>query len=110
LGRRYEPSLKEADVATYITLLKWTEQGIRNIKGGPQRLDAARQAIQQAGGNMREFFMVLGDYDAVSVVELPDDETYARFILSVAAQGNVSTTTLKAFTEDEYRRIVGALP
>jgi uncharacterized protein with GYD domain len=95
---------------TYITLMKWTDQGIKNIKQGPQRLDAAKQAIQQAGGNMRQFFLVLGEYDAVSISELPDDETYARFILSTASQGNVSTTTLKAFTEDEYRRIVGALP
>ena len=95
---------------TYITLLKWTDQGIKNIKQGPQRLDAAKQAIQQAGGNMRQFFLVLGGYDAVSISELPDDETYARFILATAAQGNVSTTTLKAFTEDECRRIVGSLP
>jgi uncharacterized protein with GYD domain len=97
-------------MATYITLLKWTEQGLRNIKQAPGRLDAARQAFQAAGANLRDFYMVFGDYDAVSVVEAPDDETYARLILSVAAQGNISTKTMKAFTEQEYRRLIGSLP
>ena len=95
---------------TYIALLKWTDQGIRDIKGSPQRIDAARAQARQAGGNLREFYLVMGEYDAVVIIEAPDDETYARNILAGAAQGTVRTTTMKAFTEEEYRRIVGSLP
>ena len=95
---------------TYINLIKFTDQGIRDIKGGPQRLEAARERARQAGGNLREFYLVMGDYDAVAIVEAPDDETYARNILAAASQGHIRTTTLKAFTEEEYRRIVGSLP
>ena len=95
---------------TYVTLLKWTDQGIRSIKESPQRLDAARQAIRDAGGTMKDFYMLLGEYDALSISELPDDETYARVIISIASRGSVATTTLKAFTEEEYRRILGSLP
>ena len=94
---------------TYVTLLKWTDQGIRNIKESPQRLDAARQTMREAGGNLRDFYMVMGEYDLVVVGEAPDDETYARILLSIASKGSVSTTTLKAFSEEEYRRIIASV-
>ena len=94
---------------TYVTLLKWTDQGIRNIKDSPQRLDAARQTMREAGGNLRDFYMVMGEYDLVVVGEAPDDETYARVMLSIASRGSVSTTTLKAFSEEEYRRIIASV-
>jgi uncharacterized protein with GYD domain len=94
---------------TYITLLRWTDQGIRNVKEAPQRLDAARKAFEDAGGSLTAYYMVLGDYDGVSIGDLPDDEAYARVILAVGAGGNVRTTTLKAFSEQDYRRIVSSL-
>ena len=87
-----------------------TEQGIKAIKEGPQRLDAAKQAVSAAGGQMKAFYMVMGDYDYVTIVEAPNDEAYARTMLAVASSGNVRTTTLKAFTEEEYRRIIAAVP
>ena len=95
---------------TYITLLRWTEQGIRDIKESPQRLEAARQAFSAAGGQLKEFYMVMGDYDAVVVAEFPNDEAYTTTLLSIASRGAVRTATLKAFTEDEYRRIIAAIP
>lgn len=61
------------------------------------------------GGRLHDWHSTIGRYDAVVVSEFPDDETAARFLLSVAAQGSVSTETLKAFNEAEYRRIVGAI-
>jgi uncharacterized protein with GYD domain len=94
---------------TYITLLRWTDQGIRNVKEAPQRLDAARKAYEEAGGSLNAYYLVLGDYDGVSIAELPDDEAYTRAILSICAGGNVRTSTLKAFPEEEYRRIVSSL-
>ena len=97
-------------MATYISLLKWTDQGMRDIKESPQRLDAAREAFSAAGGQLKEFYMVMGDYDAVVVAEFPNDEVYATTLLAIASRGAVNTATLKAFTEDEYRRIIAAIP
>jgi len=94
---------------TYIALLKWTHQGISNVKGSPSRLDAGRAAFKKAGIEMTDVYLTLGRYDLVCVLEAPDDETYAKGILGLASQGNVSTETLKAFNEDQYRKIIGAL-
>lgn len=95
---------------TYISLLKWTEQGIRDVKQSPQRLDAAKQAISAAGGRMVGFYMVMGEYDLVVISEAPSDEAYSTAILAIASKGNVRSTTLKAYTEEEYRRIIAAIP
>ena len=58
---------------------------------------------------MKDVYLTMGRYDMVCVIEAPDDETYAKAILGLASQGNVSTETLKAFTEDQYRKIIGSL-
>ena len=94
---------------TYIALLKWTSQGIAAAKDSPKRLDAGREAFKKIGVEIKDVYMTMGRYDHVCVIEAPDDATYAKAVLGLAAQGNVSTETLKAFTEDEYRRIVGSL-
>ena len=95
---------------TYISLLKWTDQGMRAIKDSPERVDAAKRAFSAAGGRMTDFYLVLGDYDVVNVGEFPNDEAYLTTLLEVASRGAVRTTTLKAFTEDEYRKIIAAIP
>jgi uncharacterized protein with GYD domain len=97
-------------MATYIILGKYTQQGIQNIKQGPQRVGAARGAIEAAGGKMPGFYLTMGQYDFVALIECPDDETLTRAILTVAASGNVTTETLRAFPEADYRRIVDGLP
>ncbi len=94
----------------YISLLKWTDQGMRAIKDSPQRVDAAKRAFSAAGGRMTDFYLVLGEYDVVNIGEFPNDEAYLTTLLEVASRGAVRTTTLKAFTEDEYRRIIAAIP
>ena len=96
-------------MATYITLLNYTDQGAKNMKGVPERVLAARQALENIGGRMHGYRLTLGAYDAVVVVEAPDDEAYATLILNIAAQGNIRTTTLKAFSEEESFRILGNL-
>ncbi len=96
-------------MATYITLLNWTEQGVKNVKGIPERVLAARQALENIGGRLHGYRLTLGAYDAVVTVEVPDDEAYAKFALNIAAQGNVRSTTLKAFSEEESFRIFGNL-
>jgi len=94
---------------TYIILIKYTQQGIQNIKESPARLDAARKAAVSMGANLREWYLVMGQYDAVVIGEAPDDATMARLLLAIAAQGNVSTQTLSAFTEDEYRKLFAGM-
>jgi uncharacterized protein with GYD domain len=94
---------------TYIAFLKWTPQGLQNIKQSPSRLDAARKGFEAAGAKMKDFYMVTGRYDMVAIVDAPDDATVAKAILSSTAQGNITSETVRAFTEDEYRRIVGGL-
>ena len=95
---------------SYIALLKWTPQGLQDIKQSPTRLDAAKKGFQAAGVTMKSFYMVTGQYDMIAVVEAPDDTTLAKAILTAASQGSIVTETCRAFTEDEYRQIVGALP
>ena len=97
-------------MATYIALLKWTESGIKNVRESPKRLEDARQAFEAAGGRISQFYMVFGAYDAVGIIEAPDDKTYARIMLQVAGRGAITSTTLKALTENEYREVIGSLP
>lgn len=94
---------------TYIILANWTQKGIENIKESPNRLDAAKKAFQAAGGELKEFFLVMGKYDMVVVGEAPDDESVAKLALTLGSGGNLRTETLRAFTEDEYRQIIANL-
>ena len=95
---------------SYLTLANWTDQGIRNVKESPQRLEQAKQAAKAAGGRLIFFYMTMGQYDLAALWELPDDDAAARIALSLGMQGNVRSTTLKAFTEQEYQSILGSLP
>lgn len=95
---------------TYISLINYTDQGIRNIKDSPKRLDAAKKLLKDLGGELRQFYLTLGRYDIVVVAEAPSDEVVAKFTLALGSLGNVRTTTLKAFTEVEYRKIIAGLP
>jgi uncharacterized protein with GYD domain len=96
-------------MATYIMLVNYTEYGIRNIKDSPKRTEAVKKLAKKLGGKMERFYLTFGGPDIVAIFDFPDDETAARFALAVGAAGAVRTTTLKAFTEVEYRRIVGKL-
>ncbi len=91
---------------TYITLIKWTDQGIRNVKESPQRLDATKKSIEAAGGKFIGYYLTMGRYDAVLISEAPSDEVVAAQTLSAGSQGNVRTETMKAFPEDQYRNII----
>ena len=95
---------------TYISLINYTDQGIRNIKDSPKRLDAAKKLLKDMGGQLKDFYLTMGQYDLVLVVEVPSDDVMARFALAAGSLGNVRTTTLKAFPEAEYRKIIAGLP
>jgi uncharacterized protein with GYD domain len=95
---------------TYIALVRYTDQGARNIKESPKRLDAAKAAFKAMGAELKQWYLALGRYDAVVISEAPDDETAAKLTLVIGAQGSVRTETLRVFTEDEYRKLIAALP
>jgi uncharacterized protein with GYD domain len=95
---------------TYATLLRYTDQGVRNIKQGPARLDAAKKGFQAAGGELKQYYLMMGRYDGLIISEGPDDETAAKLALSIGSQGNVKTETYRVFTESEYRKLIAALP
>lgn len=95
---------------TYICLHKLTDQGIKNIKDAPQRIEEDIKAAEAAGGKVLGVYTVLGEYDFVSIGEFPNDETALTLGLALVAQGNVRTTSLKAFTKEEFAEIVKKLP
>ena len=97
-------------MATYIMLSRFTQQGLQSIKDGPARLESARKTLEGLGARLKDFYLTVGQYDAVAVVEAPDDETIAKASIAIGSQGNVRIETLRGFDEDEYRRLVGALP
>jgi uncharacterized protein with GYD domain len=94
---------------TYVMLTHWTEQGMRQVKDSPKRLDTAKRALKEMGGEFKAFYMTMGDYDLVAIYEAPDDAVAARFTLVLGMLGNVRSTTLKAFPEAAYREIVASL-
>jgi uncharacterized protein with GYD domain len=104
-------ALEEEDdgMPHFVSLIRYTQQGMAKIKESPARLDAARKAAEKAGGKIHSWYLTMGQYDAVIVSEFPNDEACAKFSLSVGALGNVTTETLKAFSEAEYRKIIGGL-
>ena len=97
-------------MATYISLIQYTQQGLAAIKESPKRLDAARKAFEQAGVKIKEFYLVMGEYDIVIVAEAPNDEAITKTSLTLASKGNVRTRTSRAFTEPEYRKLIDSLP
>jgi uncharacterized protein with GYD domain len=97
-------------MATYVLLTRWTQQGIENIRESPARFDALKGLVRELGGEVKAYYLVTGQYDGITIIEAPDDETMAKIALAAAAKGNVRTETLRAFPEEEYRKIVTALP
>jgi uncharacterized protein with GYD domain len=94
---------------TYISLCRWTQQGVQTIKESPARLDAAKKSFAKDGVKILNFYLVTGSHDMVIISEAPNDEVMAKAMLSTMSKGGVTTQTSRAFTEDEYRKIVKSL-
>jgi uncharacterized protein with GYD domain len=97
-------------MAKYISLVKYTAKGIENIKESPNRLDAVKQLCESMGATVEGFFLTMGRYDIIMITDAPNPETVAKIILTVASGGAVSTETLHAFPEKDYRKIISELP
>lgn len=95
---------------TYITLWNYTEQGIKNIEKSPDRLDTAVELVESVGGELRGFYLTMGEYDLVTVADFPNDDTAAQALLRIGQTGAVSSETLKAWPEDDYRDLIANLP
>ncbi len=95
---------------TFIIFMNRTAEGRRILKEAPDRLEAIRTVFKDQGGELKDAYFTMGQYDAVLIVEAPDAETIAKFSLAIAQQGAVRTTTVRGFTGDEYRSIVADLP
>ena len=94
---------------SYIMLSNWTDQGIRHVKDSPDRLDAARKLCNQHGAEITAFYMTLGAYDMVIIIDAPNDDAFAKLAISIAKGGNIRSASLKAFDEDQYRKIIGSI-
>lgn len=93
----------------YVLLVRWTDQGIKNVKNTIKRAESFRKYLEKKGGKLTAIFYTFGKYDIVITAELPTDETAMSVSLATGALGNVRVTTLKAFSLDETRKIVEAL-
>ena len=93
-------------MATFIVLLNWTDQGIKSVKESTSRADAANELMSGLGVEMTDVYWTLGGYDVVSIVEAPDAEAVTAALLKLGAMGNVRSTTLHAFTRDEFNSIL----
>ena len=90
----------------YVQLITWTERGSSATKETVQRARRAREQAQKMGARLREVIWTMGRYDAVAIIEAPNDETASRFALWVGAQGAARTETLRGYTEEEIAKIV----
>jgi uncharacterized protein with GYD domain len=93
-----------------VILMKLTDQGIKDIKNAPQRIENGIKAFEAMGGKVTGFYIVMGEYDYVAIGESPSDEVSMAFALGLGSQGNVRSTTLRAFTKEEFAETVKRLP
>lgn len=94
-------------MAIYVSLISWTDQGIKNYRDTVARAESFRDMVRQAGGQVRELLWTLGEYDIVSVIEAPDDELAMALLLQTAALGNIRTETMRAMNADEITSVIG---
>ena len=95
---------------TFVFLSKLTDQGMRNIREAPARMNYGKKAAKKFGGKFRHWYLTIGEYDGVFVVDFPDDRAAAQFALARSSRGNIRFTMLTAFTEAEFRKLVASLP
>jgi uncharacterized protein with GYD domain len=93
-------------LASYIILWNWTDQGIRNAKDSPQRIEAFKKDLEKAGGKLLGAYYTMGKYDGIVILEAPNDEIVMKLMLATASLGNIRTKTLKAFPHSEGAKLM----
>ena len=94
---------------TYITLLRYTQQGAAKVKESPSRLDAGREAFKKLGVEIKDTYLLMGRYDLLCVIEAPNDDAVAKCLLTLGSQGNVQTETMRAWNEEDFRKIATSI-
>jgi uncharacterized protein with GYD domain len=95
---------------TFIIMLNWTEQGIRNVKEAPKRAAASRELAKKLGVEIKQVFLTSGEADVLLVAETASGDNVAKFCMALGSQGNVRTRTVRAWPEAEFTKMVGELP
>ena len=93
-------------MATFVSLINWTDQGVKSFRESGKRADAFAELIQKSGGSVKAIYWMLGEYDIVAITEAPDAEVATAALLQVGSLGNVRTTTMEAFDRDAFERII----
>jgi uncharacterized protein with GYD domain len=93
-------------MTTYVSLINWTEQGIKNFRDTTQRAEDFSRQVESSGGTVRDLLWTVGAYDIVCIVDFPDDETGVAALLRVGSTGNVRSNTLRAFNAEQMADII----
>ena len=93
-------------MTTYVSLINWTEQGIKNFRDTTQRAADFTKLVESSGGSVRELVWTVGQYDLVCIADFPDEETGVAALLQVGSQGSVRSTTMRAFSSEEMAGII----
>jgi uncharacterized protein with GYD domain len=96
-------------MATFVVLCRYTHQGVEHVKASPDRLQAVKKGFHTKGAEVKGFYNLMGEFDGILIVEAPSDEVMAQLALGVESKGNVRTETLRAFSEDEFRKIIAGV-
>jgi uncharacterized protein with GYD domain len=96
-------------MATFVVLARYTHQGVEHVKASPDRLQAVKKGFHAKGAEVKAFYNLMGEFDGILIVEAPSDEVMAQLALGVESKGNVRTETLRAFSEDEFRKIIAGV-
>jgi uncharacterized protein with GYD domain len=97
-------------MVTYMMLMKLTDQGIKNIKGAPERIEKSLKAFDKTGGKIIGFWIAIGKYDYVSIGESTSDEAALGWVLGLSAQGNVKIESVKLFSKEQFGGLIKMLP
>jgi uncharacterized protein with GYD domain len=95
---------------TFLCSLSWTDQGIRSVKDAPKRAQAARELAKTLGVEIKQLYLTSGDHDLLIIVDTPNGDNVAKFALAVSSQGNVRTSTVRAWPEPEFQKLISELP
>ncbi len=95
---------------TFICLLNWTDQGAKNAKESSKRYQAARSVAEKLGGKLLSAYVTTGHYDVIVTLDMPNGEAMVKFASAISATGNVRTTTVRAFTPDEFSKLATEAP
>ena len=95
---------------TFISMISWTDQGVRTVKDAPKRTAAAKEAGKKFGVDIKHVFLTSGDFDLLVISEAPHYDNVAKFVLSAGLQGNIRTRTIRGWTETEMGKLISELP